>query len=94
MRLRLCVARALTGYCGFAHSDIGQGLFRGHDMNTEKIRLTAIHSVQIAIGVIYLLTAALVPFLTDQPMSERLVWAAVLGLLPGFCVIAAYVRTR
>jgi hypothetical protein len=63
-------------------------------MRTEAIRLTAIRWVQIAIGAIYLLTAALIPFLTDQPMLERLAWAAVLGLLPGFCVIAACVRKR
>jgi hypothetical protein len=63
-------------------------------MSTEQIRLTAIHWAQIAIGAIYLLTGALIPFLTDQPMLERLVWAAVLGLLPGLCVIAACVRTR
>lgn len=68
--------------------------FQGHTMRTEAIRLTAIRWVQIAIAAIYLLTGALVPFLTDQPMLERLAWAAVLGLLPGFCVIAAYVRTR
>ena len=63
-------------------------------MSTEQIRLTAIHWAQIAIGAIYLLTGALIPFLTDQPMLERLVWAAVLGLLPGFCVIGACARTR
>jgi hypothetical protein len=63
-------------------------------MGTEEIRLTAIYWAQIAIGAIYLLTAALIPFLTDQPMLERLVWAAVLGLLPGLCMIAACVRTR
>jgi hypothetical protein len=63
-------------------------------MSTEQATLTAIYWAQIAIGAIYLLTAALIPFLTDQPMLERLVWAAVLGLLPGFCVIAAGVRTR
>jgi hypothetical protein len=63
-------------------------------MSTEEIRLTAIQSVPIAIGVIYLLTGALIPFLTDQPMLERFVWAALLGLLPGLCVIAACVRTR
>ena len=63
-------------------------------MSSEKIRLTAIRGAQIAIGAIYLLTAALIPFLTDQPMLERLVWAAVLGLLPGFCMIGACVRTR
>lgn len=51
-------------------------------------------TLQIAIGAIYLFTGTLIPFLTEQPMLERLVWAAVLGLLPGFCVIAAYVRTR
>ena len=68
--------------------------FQGPNMNTEEIRLTAIHSVPIAIGAIYLLTGALIPFLTDQPMLERLVWAAVLGLLPGFCMIGACVRTR
>ena len=63
-------------------------------MSTEQIRLAAIHWAQIAIGAIYLLTAILIPFLTDQPMLEQLVWAAVLGLLPGFCVISACVRTR
>ena len=63
-------------------------------MSTEQATLAAIYWAQIAIGAIYLLTAALIPFLTDQPMLERLVWAAVLGLLPGFCVIAAGVRTR
>jgi len=63
-------------------------------MSTEEIRLTAIHWAQIAIGAIYVLTAALIPFLTDQPMLERLVWAAALGLLPGLCMIAACVRKR
>jgi hypothetical protein len=63
-------------------------------MNTEEMRLAAIHSAPIAIGAIYLLTGALIPFLTDQPMPERLVWAAVLGLLPGFCMIAACARKR
>lgn len=63
-------------------------------MCTEAIRLTTVRWIQIAIGAIYLLTGALVPFLTDQPMLERLAWAAVLGLLPGFCVIAASVRMR
>jgi len=63
-------------------------------MSTEETRLTAIYWAQIAIGAIYLLTAALIPFLTDQPMPERLVWAAVLGLLPGLCIIAACIRTR
>ena len=63
-------------------------------MRKEELRPTAIRWAQIAIGAIYLLTGALVPFLTDQPMLERLAWAAVLGLLPGFCVIAACVRTR
>jgi hypothetical protein len=62
-------------------------------MITEKIRLTAIHSAPIAIGAIYLLTGAVIPFLTDQPMWQRLVWAAALGVLPGLCVITAHVRT-
>jgi hypothetical protein len=63
-------------------------------MNTEEIRLTAIHSVPIAIGAIYLLTGTLIPFLTGQPMLERFVWATVLGLLPGLCMIAACIRTK
>ena len=92
MRLRFCVARAPTH---IDHTpDVGRGLFQGHNMSTKEIRLTAIYWAQIAIGAIYVLTAVLIPFLTDQPMVEQLVWAAVLGLLPGFCVIAACVRTR
>jgi hypothetical protein len=71
-----------------------RAFFPGHNMSTEEVRLTAIHWAQIAIGAIYLLTAALIPFLIDQPMLERLVWAAVLGLLPGFCVIAACGRKK
>ena len=63
-------------------------------MSTEELRLTAIHWAPVAIGTIYLLTAALIPFLTDQPLLQRLVWAVVLGLLPGFCMLAACVRTR
>jgi hypothetical protein len=63
-------------------------------MRTEEIRLSAIQSVPIAIGAIYLLTGTLIPFLTDQPMLERFVWATVFGLLPGLYMIAAYIRTR
>ena len=63
-------------------------------MSTEEVRLTVINLAQVAIGAIYLLTAALIPFLTAQPMLEKLVWTAVLGLLPGLCMIAACVRTR
>jgi hypothetical protein len=63
-------------------------------MSTREIRLTAIQSVPIAIGAIYLLAGTLIPFLTDQPMLERFVWVAVFGLLPGLCIIAACVRKR
>jgi hypothetical protein len=63
-------------------------------MSTEEIRLTTIQSVPIAIGAIYLLTGTLIPFLTDQPMLERFVWAIVFGLLPGLCIIAACVGKR
>jgi hypothetical protein len=45
-----------------------RAFFPGHNMSTEEVRLTAIHWAQIAIGAIYLLTAALIPFLIDQPM--------------------------
>ena len=92
MRLRFCVARAPT-HIDYT-PDVGRGLFQGQNMSTEEIRLTAIRGAPIAIGAIYVLTAAVIPFLTDQPMPERLVWAAVLGLLPGLCMIAACVRTR
>ena len=61
-------------------------------MSTEETRLIAIHWAQIAIGAIYLLTATLIPFLTNQPALEKLVWADALGLLPGLCIIAACVR--
>jgi hypothetical protein len=63
-------------------------------MSTPEIRLTLIHWVQIAIGAIYLLNVALIPFLTDQPLLQQLVWVVVLGLLPGLCMIAACVRKR
>ena len=66
----------------------------GHNMSTPEIRLTAIQSVPIAIGAIYLLAGILIPFLTDQPLLQRLVWVAVFGLLPGLCMIAACVRKR
>ena len=71
-----------------------RAFFLGHNMSSEEIRLTAIQSVPIAIGAIYLLTGTLIPFLTDQPMLERFVWAIVFGLLPGLCIIAACVRKR
>jgi hypothetical protein len=93
MRLELRVARTLTGYDCFAPMSV-RALSEGHNMSTEEVRLTVINLAQIAIGAIYLLTGTLIPFLTDQPMLERLVWAAVLGLLPGLCLIAACVRTR
>jgi hypothetical protein len=63
-------------------------------MSSEETRLTAIYWAQIAIGAIYLLAGVLVLFLTDQPMLERLVWADILGLLPGLSIIAACGRTR
>jgi hypothetical protein len=63
-------------------------------MRREEIRLTAIQSIQIAIGAVYLLTGTMMPFLTDRPILERLVWAIVFGLLPGLCIIAACVRKR
>jgi hypothetical protein len=63
-------------------------------MSSEEIRLSAIKSVPIAIGAIYLLTGTLIPFLTDQPMLVRFVWAIVFGLLPGLYIIAACIRTR
>ena len=44
-------------------------------MRAEEIRLTAIQSIQIAIGAIYLLTGTMMPFLTDRPILERFVWA-------------------
>jgi len=63
-------------------------------MSTEEIRLTAIQSVPIAIGAIYILAGTMMPFLTDRPILERFVWATVFGLLPGLCMIAACVRKR
>jgi len=63
-------------------------------MSTEEIRLSAIQSVPIAIGAIYLLTGTVMPFLTDRPILERFVWAVAFGLLPGLCIIAACVRKR
>jgi hypothetical protein len=92
--LRLCVARAPDRLELFNPLDVGQGLFSGHNMSTEEIRLTAIQSIQIAVGAIYLLTGTMMPFLTDRPILERFVWAAVFGLLPGLCIIAACVRKR
>jgi hypothetical protein len=71
-----------------------RAFFWGHNMSTEEIRLTAIQSVPIAIGAIYLLAGTLIPFLTDQPMLERFVWATVFGLLPGLCLIATCARKR
>ena len=56
--------------------------------------MTAIQSIQIAIGAIYLLTGTMMPFLTDRPILERFVWATAFGLLPGLCIIAACVRKR
>ena len=93
MRLELRVARTLTGYDCFDPMSV-RALSEGHNMSLEEVRLTAIHWGQIAIGATYLLTGTLIPFLTDQPMVEWLVWPAVLGLLPGLCMIAACVRTR
>jgi len=63
-------------------------------MNTEETRLTAIQSIQMTIGALYLLTGTMMPFLTDRPILERFVWAIVFGLLPGLCIIAACVRNR
>jgi hypothetical protein len=60
----------------------------------EKIRLTALSAAQIAMGAIYLLTGALIPIFSDLPLLQSFVWAAVLGVLPGICIIAAYIRTR
>ena len=63
-------------------------------MRTEELRLTAIQSIQIAVGAVYLLTGTMMPFLTDRPILERFVWATAFGLLPGLCIIAACVRKR
>jgi hypothetical protein len=98
MRLALCVARALTdcdcsALLRSAPMSV-RAISQGHNMSAEKIRLTVIHWVQIAIGAIYLLNVALIPFLTGRSILERFVWVAVFGLLPGLCIIAACVRKR
>ena len=52
MRLRLCVAYALSGEDSLNPQMSVRAFFWGHNMSTEEIRLTAIQSVPIAIGAI------------------------------------------
>ena len=61
------MAPAPTDGDSFAAKSVGVS-FESHNMSMDEVRLTAIRWVQIAIGAIYLLTAALIPFLIDQPM--------------------------
>ena len=59
-----------------------------------KIRLATIYWLQVALGVSCFVTGVLTLFLPDLPVPERLIWAAVLGLLPGLCMIGACSVTR
>lgn len=93
-------AAALFGFA-WAHFPPSKGIGRaacreaGMAIKADKLRLRAIYWAQISIGMIYLLTGILIPFLlTNEPMLDRLFWAAVMGVLPGLCLIAACIGKK